>query len=337
MGVVVLKTGSSRTLTRYLNEGNWAAVLEAVQAGAPAHTKMADSPLTLFEGVLRAMAAYMRAPLSSKDDHRRETEAQMALFRALAQSPADLDLRRPTPLSAASLMGRRDLVDLLLEAGHDPSAVGEGVNPCTAVAQVYLPKQAGLALLAARGEQGWDDLTGLDRRNCLKRLARAGLDLGAPAFRGTTALHLACAAKDTPLVLFLLAQGVPATAGTGREAAGWMAWSPLEISIVVKNENAVAALLEAGACPLQGSHLLPGSSLLVLMGQQGLSGMLSAVLRKGLEGPADELEKTLHAACRHGNDEVMVWFQRRGFDCSSSAPVPSSNVVPFPGRFSLPH
>jgi len=333
MGVVAFQPGVAKTLTRYLSERNWSAVLDALRNGAPAHAKMADSPLTLFEGVFRSIAAYMRNPLTDLEAHRRETHAQVEVFRALASAPWVFDERRPTPLSAATLLGRRDLVDILLEAGHDPCAVGEGGNPAIAVSQVFLPKNASVELLCSQAENGWDDLSGLDRRTCLKRLARAGLDLSAPAFRGTTALHLACGAKDTPLILFLLAQGVSPDV-LARDATGWLEWSPLEISVVFKNENAVSALLKAGADPLQRSlSNRPASpSLAALVGACGQAGMLQAMALCLGDVRHPALLEAAHLARIHGNEEALAWFGRHGYESlSATATSADSKVIPFPG------
>ncbi len=316
MGLISLKPGASKSLTQLLNDRDWVKLLDAVRNGAPAHARLTDSPLTLFEGVLKAMAAYARSPHLLAPQDRQERAQQLELFRALAAVPWVHDPRRPTPMTSVCLMGRLDLVEILLRAGHGPDDIGEGFNPATGVAQIFLPPKATLSTLEALEESGFDT-DSLNRRNCLKRLIRAGLDVGAPAFQGATALHMACAAKDTGLVLFLLAQGVAADVPS--EASGVLGWAPLEIAARLGSETVFLALLKSGADPLRSAASSPGLSIAAVACKFGHPGMLQA-LREALGGsdhPA--FQQGWLEALRQDNGESIGWFLKAGY--SPNAPL----------------
>jgi ankyrin repeat protein len=128
------------------------------------------------------------------------------IAKRLVEAGAPLE---PRALDAASRLGREDLAELVVEAGHDPNTTDA------------------LATAATYGQLGM-----------LRWLVAHGLSLGA---KGPQALHNAANGGKSEAVRALVALGVPVEARTS------YGWTPLHIAAYNGDADTVRALLEAGA------------------------------------------------------------------------------------------
>ncbi len=304
-------------LLKMVQNRQWASLALALENGAPAHAVAGHNRLNLLEEFMKEASKEAR---ESCVDQVRATAQEKLRDWALASfinAWKGNDPERPTPLTMATLMGQSRWVRMLLEAGHDPNEVGEGHSPVTALARRHLQGEITIRSLRQQPENGWDDEGASKRSACLDALLEAGLEIDRPAWRGACALVLACLAKDTPLILALLARKASPEGRHGPEAPPLYRLSPLEASILTHNETAVAALLRAGASPLRSTSMgpqLPGAEITLteLTGGMGQAGMLSALANTLGSKRHPALLKAWTFSIMEGNDETVEWFLSNG-------------------------
>lgn len=304
-------------LLKMVQNRQWASLALALENGAPAHVVAGHNRLNLFEEFMKEASKESREPCVDRVRATAEEKLRDWAFASFVNAWKGNDAERPTPLTLATLMGQSRWVRQLLEAGHDPNEEGEGHTPVTALARRHLQGEISVRALRQQPENGWDDEGTSKRSACLDALLEAGLAIDRPAWRGACALLLACLAKDTPLILALLARKASPEGQHGPDAPAIYRLSPLEASIVTQNETAVAALLRAGANPLRATSMgpqLPGAeiTLVELTGGMGQAGMLSALANTLGSKRHPELIKAWTFALMQGNDETVDWFLSNG-------------------------
>lgn len=302
-------------LLKMIQNRQWPGLALALENGAPAHAVAGFARLNLFEEFLKEAYKEIRQPCADRVRADANERLRDQAFQAFLNAWKGNDPSRPTPLTLATLMGQTRWVRMLLEAGHDPNEVGEGHSPATALARRNLQGQITIPALRSLPESGWDEEGAASRSACLDALLEAGLDLNRPAWRGACPLLLACLAKDTPMVLALLARGASPEGEHGPDGPPLYRLSPLEASIVTHNETAVAALLRAGADPLRPASLsspYDKVSLVELAGGMGQACMLSALANKLESKSHPELLKAWRFALISGNEEAVDWFLANG-------------------------
>lgn len=304
-------------LLKLVQQRQWPALALALENGAPAHAVVGLTRLNLFEEFMKEAYKQGREPRPNLALAQAEERLRDQVFEAFVASWKGNDPERPTPLTLATLMGNTRWVRLLLEAGHDPNETGEGHSPVSALARRNLQGPVSVAHLRGLPEQGWDEAGATQRSACLDALLAAGADLNRPAWRGACPLLLACLAKDTPMVLALLARKANPEGAHAPDAPGIYRLSPLEAAIVTHNETAVAALLRAGANPLRSQSVqipppVVAATLVEVAGGMGQAGMLSALADRLGDRHHPELVKAWWFSLIRGNDEVVEWFLSHG-------------------------
>lgn len=329
MTVQALHRPPPKALLRMVQERRWAPLLAALEHGAPAHAVVGERRLNLFEEFLREAAREATDPPSDPALATATATLRQAAFAAFVAAWKGNDPDRPTPLTLATLLGRPEWVRALLAAGHDPNEPGEGHSPLTALARRHLQGAVSIEALRSRPETGWGEPRPQAHAQCLDALHDAGADLDRPAWKGGCPLLLACLAKDTPLVLALLARGANPEGAFAPDAPKLYRLAPLEAAIVAHNETAVAALLRAGANPWRPQSVLaqlPGAEVTMaeLAGGMGQGGMLAAFARDLGSPHHPEMDKAWRCALLLGNLDAVDWF----LDHGRSATAPDADGWP---------
>ncbi len=305
MSVIPFKTRSSSNLFKLVESRDWIGLKSAIETGAPVYIEDKQG-LTLIE---RFMSISGVAP------DQEERLQQHDVLRAFLSQHCKNDGSRLTPLAIASLSGRPDMVQILLDAGHDPNEKGvDGHNAASAIAMAYHTGAISIARSRKSPEISWDDPLLSPRLASLGLLCVAGLDLNEPTFNGATPLLLACLVKNTPCISYFISCGASTKKLTGESKNPIYQMDPLEVAILTLNENAVCSLTHAGARATQRATLSNDEeiSLIELAGGLGQPGMLQAFstytpLNQGYFTAA------WRSALLLGNHEVVDWFLRRGF------------------------
>lgn len=312
MTVVPLRSDRfSSNLFGLIQHRQWEDIIQALSNGASPHILVLPD-MTLFEAYLRHLA---KPELFKVPPHEDEEHLQERVFRALVNSWRENNPQHSTPLTLATMMGRPDLVQILLDAGHDPNEIGAGHQPATILAsplEFDNPMKI-MKDLRQHPELGWSHEVRPGQQSCLRLLMRAGLDIEAKTWHSFNALQLACLAKNSAVVIDLLNAGADPEAGNASSVV-----SPLEISISNQSEHALVALLNGGANPLRAWVQQPhtGLPLASVACAQGLTSQVFAISKVlgGIEHPA--MVQGWFLALNCANSRNVEWFIDKGQDIS---------------------
>lgn len=166
-------------------------------------------------------------------------------------------------LATAARLGRRDVVEVLLDAGADPDVASTGFSADTALhkaawnldlALVRLLIERG-ANLDAKQDRHWTALHVCmrgegredERRAVAAALMAGGADVNARADGGHTPLHFACEYGHTQLMRDLIADGADVDAKTRHDE-----YTALGMCCIKRNLEPAIVLLRAGASDVGG-------------------------------------------------------------------------------------
>lgn len=180
-----------------LDQRDWPRLAQCLDDGFPANAAWPGKG-SLFERFVIAASVPTRPPAGSQE-HALQVATLEAFLRAglKPEVPFGDERSLSLPLSIAALMGRTDMVERLLEAGHPASGPGPG-------------RQSPLGVLASRkmGDPGSAALLPFALvRPCVALLLRAGADPNRPAEDGWLPLQLAASCGDRELCHALVEAG----------------------------------------------------------------------------------------------------------------------------------
>jgi ankyrin repeat protein len=210
--------------------------------------------------------------------------------RAAIHSGADINARwrngyieQETPLMLASDTGCAVIVDLLLQAGADPTAVNSsnsgGAGKLTPLHYALNP---------GKKETGYLEI--------VKSLICAGAPPDAESNNGTTPLALACETAWTEVVELLVAQGAKAHLSSRARK------HPLHFAVIHGNKQIVGYLLQNGA-PVDSRNEHGDSALMIAL-SRGREELAEFLLQEGadLQTTNDAGETTLVKAALFARD-----------------------------------
>ena len=302
----------SSNLLNFIQYRRWDDIIEALSNGASPHILVLPE-MTFFEAYLRHLA---KPDLFKVPPHSNENAAQELVFQHFVSSWRGNDPKYSTPLTLTTMMGRPDLVQALLEAGHDPNEVGAGHQPATILASPLdfdAPKSI-ITDLRHSPELGWSQEVRPGQQSCLRLLLQAGLDIEAKTWNSINALTLACLAKNFSVVTDLLDAGADPEGKASSTAV-----SPLEIAISGHSEKTTTALLSYGANLLRPWVQEPytGHTIAAVACAVGLTSQVFAISKQlgGIYHPAMTQGWWLALSC--GNTRNVEWFIDKGQDISA--------------------
>ncbi len=158
-----------------------------------------------------------------------------------------------TPLHGAVQYNHADAVEMLLQAGADPMAMGHNTTPLHVSArkgQIRISRKlidAGADVNVAVGEMGFTPLMGAainGHDEIVSLLLQSGASPDVQANGGQTSLHLAVNKGHLWSVQYLIAAGADVNASFGPTGT-----RPLIMAVALGNEEMVSALLDGGADP----------------------------------------------------------------------------------------
>jgi ankyrin repeat protein len=236
--------------------------------------------------------------------------------RVLIAAGGDVNMKgyqSQTPLHSAARKGSVDTVRVLLDAGADIYALSDYGRTAADFARDHGHVHVAAAILARDVHGKVDDLG----RTALHRACRAGctdivlalLEAGASHAardaRDVTPLHVACSHGDAAMVSALLAAGAKHDA-----QAGWR--TPLQYACSNGKVAAVKLLLAAGADP----NWLGGDPPIVMAADKGHLEIVQVLLAAGVKTGARTLNRAtpLHMACQKGHIRVVETLLDAGAD-----------------------
>jgi cytohesin len=225
--------------------------------------------------------------------------------RLLLERGADPSLQAPrggTALFSAVLNSKRELADMLLDAGADPSR-GDGASPplVAAVGAGLAPLARRLLLATLKPTKKPQALVrAVADGDAAKAAALLAEGVPATSAEGTTkwpALHLAALFGETAIAKSLLGAGADASVSKN-------GWTPLALALKSGHAELAGALLEKGADPnAAGGPNQP--AMLLVAAAQGDVAIVDLLLKAGARVDAAGQGSTgLHLAARNGHVDV---------------------------------
>lgn len=151
-----------------------------------------------------------------------------------------------------------------------------------------------------------------DQQKVAQQLIEKGANIDSASWEGRTPLHLAIQYNRTAIVDVLLNSGANYNAPAG-------AWSPLQLAIIYRNEQAVFKLLKNRSIDLNFQEARTRFSALHLAAKYDQAEVASELLRRGaqLELTAEQSKTPLHVAAIANSVKVLELLLQSGANASA--------------------
>lgn len=230
---------------------------------------------------------------------------------------------RHSLLHHAAALGHRDVLDILIGAGWDPTRQHCGMTPLQeavacgheSIAESLLATPGGVATVDNADHKGYTALhyaAGAGMTGLVGRLLNAGASPDVQLSDGRTPAHLAAKEGYVSALQTLITSGASLGAVDGHN------WTALHF-IAQRGDLASFVLLHGRTAPL----LTPRSAaaLLTAAVRGGSPEMVGSLLMSGTATPkicTDTGETPVHAAAREGFLEALTFFAEAGFNLSAT-------------------
>ena len=303
MALTSIQPKPPEALLALIQARDWRGLAARLDQGFPPNAAWPNKG-SLFERFVMA-ATLPDRPLPGSTEHHQQMECLRAFLKAglKAEPPIHGDPALSLPVTIASLMGRLDFLDALLEAGHSPNGEGEG-------------KQSPLAVLASRRMAGPDNPINLSFalvRPCVRRLLRAGANVHQPAEGGWLPLQLATFSADLGLVDVLLEAGAnPNGKAQGRSDEPGPCFSPMAWALYLDHVDLVEALLARGG-NLATHGGLASETLVEMAGHRCGTDVWNRIVET-LGWNHEDVRRGWFKAVESNATLVVTWFLAAGYD-----------------------
>ena len=219
------------------------------------------------------------------------------------------DMHGMTPLARAALRGRTEVMELLIEHGADVNS-RSNFNRTPLISAASEGHLEAVRVLLAHGADpnaaGYRDQTAIieagDRTDILRVLIDAGADVNCKDNAGNTALLLAVEGKRAAVVAVLVEAGADVQA---KNNFGHSAWR------LVEQDEETAALLLRGAQKIEPAE---EAALLALCAAQGWLKVTDLLLGRGMDVRGPAVQNALREGVRRGHIEFVRFLLEHGAD-----------------------
>ena len=286
-----------------LSARDWPALGALLEGGFPANAAwLAEG--SLFE--MFCLAASAPIPIPDSVEHRQQQDVVRQFVAAGLANRAPFGADRPfsLPLTISALLGRRDLVEQLMLAGHHPDALNcpHSLPPLNVMCEVHSPFAGEPVPQRA------------PKADVVRALLRGGADIEAEGSHRYRPLQQAVRQGDTETVLALLEGGAEVDGALmALSFDPGPQWSPLAWAVYHDRAVCCQTLLGAGANPFLSMG--PGQSIVECAGVwAGPDTWRALVQAVGLAHP--EVTRGWFQAIQANKPALLMWFLTAGMDVS---------------------
>lgn len=291
------------TVRAVLSTRDWPALAALLEGGFPANAAWLGEG-SLFEMFCIAASA----PIPERDslEHRQQQDLVRRFVASGLANRAPFGADRPfsLPLTISALLGRCDLVEQLMLAGHHPSALNcpHSLAPLNVLCEAQAPFVGG-------------ELPGrATKADVIKALVRGGAEIEAEGTQRYRPLQHAVRQGDAETVSALLEMGADVDGALASLSFDpGPQWSPLAWAVHHDQAQCCELLLGAGANPFL--CMSPGQSIVECAGTSAEPDTWRALVQAvGLTHP--EVARGWFQAIQANKPALLMWFLTAGLDVS---------------------